>query len=70
MLLTPEQLFDLEALVDKTSLRQVITALVEISHGKASHIRENWQDRPTAAPWDQAGNELSRVEERLKQIGV
>ena len=66
MPLTPEQLFDLEALIDKSSLRQVVSALVQISYEKGQHIRENWQDRATASLWHQAGNELERVEEKLK----
>ena len=70
MPLTPEQLFDLEALIDKSSLRQVVSALVKISYEKGQHIRENWQDRAPASLWHQAGNELERVEEKLKTIGV
>lgn len=45
----------LEALIDRTSLHQVLFALSGICHEKAEHIRSNWQDPPTATVWDRHG---------------
>ena len=44
----------LEAMVDATSLATVLFALESICHGKADHIRSNWQYRVTAKTWDNA----------------
>jgi hypothetical protein len=49
--MTPEDKYQLEAIMDRTSLKAVLVAIAEICAEKAAHIRENWQDRVTAQPW-------------------
>lgn len=70
MKLNDTQLVELEKLIDVTSLASVVAALVRIAHEKAQHIRENYQDRVSAAPWNRAGNALERIESLLSNIGV
>ena len=60
----------LEAMIDATSVRVVLDAITSICHGKAQHIRDNWQDRATAAPWNQAGNVVDACASKLTKIGV
>jgi len=51
----------LEALVDKASLGDIITALEDICYGKADHLRSNWQDEAAAKDWEKAGKALDRL---------
>lgn len=63
--LSANDLIELERLVDKTSLRTVVAALAEISALKAQHLRENWQDRVAARPWDRDANKLETCANKL-----
>jgi len=51
----------LEALIDHTSLYDVLKALEDICILKADHIRENWQDQATAQVWDVASRKIGRI---------
>jgi hypothetical protein len=42
----------LEALVDQSSMRDVLFMLASIAAEKAQHLREAWQDETTAKRWD------------------
>lgn len=50
---------ELERLVDATSLLDVLTGLELVCGEKAEHIRQNWQDKATARPWDKASRALA-----------
>jgi hypothetical protein len=50
----------LESIIDKTSLLHVLELISDICQEKADHIRCNWQDEKTAAPWAEAGRRLAR----------
>jgi hypothetical protein len=54
--------FDLESLIDSTSLSDVVGALSLICSEKAEHIRENWQDYSLARKWDSASKRLDTLE--------
>jgi hypothetical protein len=69
-MLTSDQKFQLEDLLDATSVMAVVAALAEICHEKAEHIRTTYQDRVTAASWNKAGNVLNHIDTQLSQIGV
>lgn len=43
--------YELEELVDASSLGDVLRTLVDICHGKAEHLRSNWQDHESAKAW-------------------
>ena len=53
---------DLEAMVDKTDLATVLSALAMVCFQKAEHIRSNWQDRVMASEWERAGRTLDRAQ--------
>lgn len=58
--LTPNQIVDLEGLIDLTSLAAVLTALEAICDGKAEHLQANWQDPNTAREWHLAARRLGK----------
>lgn len=45
---------ELEAMIDRHSLLDVLIGLELVCAEKAEHIRYSWQDRVTARPWDAA----------------
>lgn len=56
---------ELEAMVDASSLAEVLRALYEICGEKADHIRANWQDGKTAQTWERDGVKLLRLSDNL-----
>lgn len=59
---------ELEALIDATSLLDVLTALECICGEKAEHIRTNWQDRITARHWDKASTVCGKAARTISHI--
>jgi hypothetical protein len=53
--------YDLEDIIDKSTLEDVVHALVNICNGKAEHLRENWQDNQAAKQWELAGKRLDHA---------
>jgi hypothetical protein len=70
MALSKKQTDDLEGLVDRTSLAEVLFALGEICFGKAEHLETNWQDRNAAKAWERAGKRLDSVTVAVDRIGL
>lgn len=60
----------LEALIDKTSLHQVVMAIAAIGHDKAIHIREHWQDTSLASLWDRQADLLAKRAEVCRIDGL
>lgn len=54
---TPAML-QLESMVDKVGLRNVLYALEHICANKAAHVRENWQDNALAKRWNACANKF------------
>ena len=54
-----------ESAIDLHGLANVVDALAEICTAKADHIRSNWQDRATAAPWVAASAQLQSLEAKI-----
>jgi hypothetical protein len=50
-----------EGLVDRHSLRVVLRALVEMSHGKAEHLAVHWQDEAGGQLWGKVAEILEQV---------
>lgn len=50
---------ELEKYVDAHGLKAVVEAIAEVSHDKAVHIAENWQDVALAKIWHMRGHLLS-----------
>lgn len=60
----------LEALVDSSSLKQVLMDLTEICLDKKEHILTNWQDKATADPWGRASIRLARAGDTISKLGI
>ena len=52
---------ELELMVDRYSVAEVLQALAQVCREKADHIRSNWQDQTTARSWDAAAVRLDKV---------
>ena len=61
-----EAMLQLEAMVDKVGLRNVLWALQHIAYAKAGHIQVNWQDHGLARAWEVTGHKLARWAETIK----
>lgn len=51
----------LESMVDTKGLQHILDTLVDICREKAEHLRSNWQDTTAADDWENAANDLDRV---------
>lgn len=49
--LSEKELFDLENLIDKRGIEDVLIAISELCGAKADHIKVNWQDMQLALRW-------------------
>lgn len=52
---------DLEAMINRSSLLHVVSALVLICAEKAEHVREHWQDETAAKSWDRDARLLEKI---------
>jgi hypothetical protein len=53
--------FELEAIIDTTSLQSVLIGLELVCEEKAYHILENWQDKELATQWFKAARVCSNA---------
>jgi hypothetical protein len=60
-----EPMLALEAMVDKVGLRNVVFALSHIAFQKAEHIHVNWQDHALAKKWENDGQKLDAIANRI-----
>lgn len=58
----------LEAMVDKHTLADVLIALAEICIEKGEHLSYNWADAVAASNWVQAGRYLNDRAARAKVV--
>ena len=63
--LTQTAIIQLEALVDESSLAEVLRALYEVCGEKAAHIESVWQDAKLAKSWERDGVKLLRLSDNL-----
>lgn len=52
---------ELEDLIDRATLSQVLDALADICGDKGEHLRSNWQDTIQAREWERMGSRLSAL---------
>lgn len=57
---------ELEGLIDRVGLPNVLEDLVVICNEKAEHIRCNWQDDALAKVWEHAGQVIETAATRVK----
>ena len=60
----------IEALIDATSLLDVLTALELVTGEKALHIVENWQDAPLAKRWDKASRIIGKAMREIDPLDI
>lgn len=59
-------LLQVENLIDKSSVRDLIEAIAAVCAEKADWIEESWQDRQTAKVWRATGAKLFRSAEGIE----
>jgi hypothetical protein len=65
VVLSPEDMQDkIEILIDKTSANFVLNCIVQIAHGKADHLRTNWQDENSAKQWEKLASKLETLADK------
>lgn len=42
----------IEQIIDSSSVPALMIVIEDVCHGKAEHIRTNWQDEQSAAVWE------------------
>jgi hypothetical protein len=55
---------ELEKLVDKHGVENVVEMLADICWGKVDHIQVNWQDEVLAKYWRKCAREIARIDLR------
>lgn len=58
----------LEQLIDREGMGNVLAALVDVCQEKAAHLAENWQDDKLAKQWEKTGNELNKCSAKLSLV--
>lgn len=62
--LAPSDLTELESMIDRTSLAEVLRGLRDTCDAKAAHLAEAWQDNASAALWSKAAVQVGNLVER------
>jgi hypothetical protein len=58
---------DLEQLIDRYGLPNVVQALADVCFEKAAHIVESYSDKPLAEAWERDGERLARLSDIFAQ---
>jgi hypothetical protein len=58
-------MLELEGIVDRAGLRNVLFALEQICFAKAEHLEEAWQDERTATLWNRYGRLCGTVASKV-----
>ena len=68
--LTASDMLELETMLDRSSLTDVLHLLASICEGKAEHLRSNWQDTETAKLYYRAVHLLDMVAQHASIVEV
>ncbi len=49
------QMLNIEAMIDRASVADILHIIADICHEKEDHIRANWQDNHYANEWKRTG---------------
>lgn len=52
---------EIETLIDKHGVGNLLNSMANVCFEKAIHIRENWQDVSLAKDWDKNGQKIARI---------
>lgn len=55
----------IEAMIDHSTLAEVLDVIGTICHEKAAHLESNWQDPTSAKHWRDSGNDIARLSARF-----
>lgn len=61
MTINGDEAGDLEALIDRHGLADVLATIVDICLEKAEHIRTNWEDQRLAQRWEKVAKKLEKI---------
>jgi hypothetical protein len=57
----------IESIVDREGLEEVLIAIIHICDEKAEHVAVNWQDTTTAKWWTNAAEQIQRAERSVSK---
>jgi hypothetical protein len=57
---------ELEALIDRIGLSNLLEDVCSVCHEKADHLRTNWQDDAAAKAWEHAAKTIETAANRIK----
>jgi len=60
------ELEDLEDMIDRSSLEEVLVGLAQICYEKAEHLRSNWQDEGAARIWERDAKKLDALAAKVQ----
>lgn len=58
---TEQEAFDLENLIDRRGIGNVLGQITDICHAKAEHVDHAWQDRPLAMAWERLAHAIDKL---------
>jgi hypothetical protein len=61
---------EIERLIDRVGLLDVMTAIECVCGEKADHIIYAWQDKTTAKPWRSAERTLGATVRKIDKLGI
>jgi hypothetical protein len=56
---------EVEALIDRHSIQELVAALAKVCDHKANHAMSNWQDKHLAKLWQRNAIALNQVQAKL-----
>lgn len=66
MPMTEDELSDLEDLVDRVGMPEIIGSLAEIAWAKEEHVASAWQDKQLARDWSRVAKALDKFQAKLE----
>jgi flagellar motor switch protein FliM len=63
---TQELETELELLIDKSTLENVLEALANVCHAKTDHLLSNWQDKGQAREWSRAARQIQTLAAKVQ----
>lgn len=61
-----DDIYELEEILDRQGLVQLLGMLESICYDKAQHLMENWQDMDTAKVWERDAKKIGNLSEKVE----